>query len=91
MLETSAVGSTASPNCCESSRTRCSAPRSSSSTPSRTGSIPSTMFSATVITGISMKCWCTIPIPVSIASFADEKATCFPPTRISPSSGFVSP
>ena len=23
----------------------------------------STMFSATVITGISMKCWCTIPIP----------------------------
>ncbi len=29
------------------------------------------MFSATVITGISMKCWCTIPIPRSIASFAD--------------------
>ena len=24
---------------------------------------PRTMFSATVITGISMKCWCTIPIP----------------------------
>ena len=32
-------------------------------TPSRVGSMPSTMFSATVITGISMKCWCTIPIP----------------------------
>ena len=28
----------------------------------------STMFSATVITGMSMKCWCTIPIPASIAS-----------------------
>ena len=39
--------------------------------PSRVGSLPSTMFSATVITGISMKCWCTIPIPASIASFAE--------------------
>ena len=27
------------------------------------GSAPSTMFSATVITGISMKCWCTMPMP----------------------------
>ena len=27
------------------------------------GSVASTMFSATVITGMSMKCWCTIPIP----------------------------
>ena len=27
-------------------------------------------FSATVITGISMKCWCTMPIPGSIASWA---------------------
>ena len=26
------------------------------------------MFSATVMTGMSMKCWCTIPIPRSIAS-----------------------
>ena len=25
------------------------------------------MFSATVITGMSMKCWCTIPMPRSIA------------------------
>ena len=31
------------------------------------------MFSATVITGINMKCWCTMPIPASIASRADEK------------------
>ena len=29
------------------------------------------MFSATVITGISMKCWCTIPIPASIASLGE--------------------
>ena len=31
------------------------------------------MFSATVITGISMKCWCTIPIPLSIASLAERE------------------
>ena len=43
-----------------------------------TGSMPSTMFSATVITGISMKCWCTIPIPASIASWAEPNATGLP-------------
>ena len=31
-----------------------------------TGSVASTMFSATVITGISMKCWWTMPTPFSI-------------------------
>ena len=31
---------------------------------------PSTMFSATVMTGISMKCWCTMPMPAPIASAA---------------------
>ena len=36
------------------------------------------MFSATVITGISMKCWCTIPIPRAIASFGELKTTCLP-------------
>ena len=46
------------------------------------------MFSATVITGISMKCWCTMPMPASIASFADEKETFFPFSRMSPSSGW---
>ena len=49
------------------------------------------MFSATVMTGMSMKCWCTIPIPASIASLADENETVFPFMTISPSSGFVSP
>ena len=36
------------------------------------------MFSATVITGISMKCWCTIPIPAPIASFAEWNVTGLP-------------
>ena len=42
------------------------------------GSTPRTMFSATVITGMSMKCWCTIPIPDRIASRADENETGLP-------------
>ena len=50
------------------------------------GSLASTMFSATVITGISMKCWCTIPIPAEIASLAEWKTTRLPFTKISPSS-----
>ena len=33
------------------------------------------MFSATVITGISMKCWCTIPTPASIAARGDPSCT----------------
>ena len=49
------------------------------------------MFSATVITGISMKCWCTIPIPLRIASFADENVTGSPLSLISPSSGWDRP
>ena len=36
------------------------------------------MFSATVITGISMKCWCTMPIPRAIASLAELNATGLP-------------
>ena len=44
------------------------------------------MFSATVITGISMKCWCTIPIPASIASFEERNETRLPLSQISPSS-----
>ena len=49
------------------------------------------MFSATVITGMSMKCWCTIPIPWSMASFAEWKVTVLPPTTMSPSSGLYRP
>jgi hypothetical protein len=36
---------------------------------------------------MSMKCWCTMPIPASIASLADEKDTGFPFSLISPASG----
>ena len=45
------------------------------------------MFSATVITGISMKCWCAIPIPAPIASLAGGNVTDLPFSRISPESG----
>ena len=31
-------------------------------------SCPSATFSATVKTGTSMKCWCTMPIPAAMAS-----------------------
>ena len=58
---------------CATARGR--APRAagmSIATPLR-GSAARTMFSATVITGISMKCWCTMPIRASMASDGDEK------------------
>ena len=56
--------------------------------PAWVGSAPSTMFSATVITGISMKCWCTIPTPASIAALGEPSCTGLPAMRISPSSGW---
>ena len=62
--------------------------RRSSRTPAVVGSCASTMFSATVITGMSMKCWCTMPIPRSIASFGEWMRTGLPLMRISPSSGW---
>ena len=60
----------------------------SSSDAAVVGSVASTMFSATVITGMSMKCWCTMPIPRSIASFGEWIRTGLPLMRISPSSGW---
>ena len=69
-----------------SSCTRFSA-ASWSSSPACVGSTARMMFSATVITGMSMKCWCTIPIPFWIASFEELKLTRLPLSRISPSSG----
>ena len=80
-------GSIENPKVCAISLTRASAVFSSSRRCSLVGSTPSTMFSATVITGISMKCWCTIPIPAEIASFAEWNEAGRPLTRISPSSG----
>ena len=54
-------------------------------------SMPSVTFSATVKTGTSMKCWCTMPMPASIASFGEPNFAGLPLIRISPSSGWVSP
>ena len=53
----------------------------------RRGSLASTMFSATVMTGTSMKCWWTMPMPRSMASSGDPMLTGRPSTRTSPSSG----
>ena len=33
--------------------------------------MPRVTFSATVNTGTSMKCWCTIPMPAAMASFGE--------------------
>ena len=50
-------------------------------------SSPSTMFSATVRTGTSMKCWWTMLIPRAIASDGPVSLTSVPSMRILPSSG----
>ena len=73
-----ASGSTARPKRSDSSRTRFRASPKSSITPAYVGSSARTMFSATVITGISMKCWCTMPMPASIASLAEENEVFLP-------------
>jgi len=48
---------------------------------------PSVMFWETVSVGTSMKCWCTIPMPLRMASSGERKWTRFPLKVISPSSG----
>ena len=53
--------------------------------------MPSVTFSATVNTGTSMKCWCTIPMPAAMASFGEWKLAALPSSKISPSSGCSSP
>ena len=62
---TRASGSTAKPNCSRDLADPLARRRVVVEEDARRASArsPSTMFSATVITGISMKCWCTIPIP----------------------------
>ena len=57
----------------------------------RVGSTPSTTFSATVNTGTSMKCWCTIPMPAAMASPGPVKCCSSPSMRISPSSAEYRP
>ena len=61
---------------------------SRSSTGPRRSSSPSTTFSATVNTGISWKCWCTMPMPAAIASDELPKCDGSPSSRISPASGW---
>src|SRR3954452_18177181 len=87
---TTASGATASPHRSDSARTRAAAPATSSSAPDR-GSSARTMFSATVMTGISMKCWWTMPIPRSIAARGESIVTGSPRTTTRPSSGPQSP
>ena len=66
-------------------RPRCA--RVMSSCMPRVGSVPSTMFSATVSVGTSMKCWCTIPTPAAIASGVDQPVTSRPFTSTVPGVG----
>ena len=48
-------------------------------------------FSATVKTGISMKCWCTMPMPARIASPGPWKFWTTSSSRMTPSSARYSP
>ena len=59
--------------------------------PARVDSSPSITFSVTVKTGISIKCWCTMPIPPAMASLGEWTLIGLPRTMISPSSGWYSP
>jgi hypothetical protein len=83
---TRASGSMSKPKRLEMSRTRVRAAGRSSTPPFLVGSWPSMTFSATEKTGMSMKCWCTIPIPATRASPALWKRTGSSSSRISPSS-----
>ena len=84
---TTASGSTSRPNCWDRFRTSDRARRRSSRPRRRVGSWPRVTFSATVNTGTSMKCWCTMPIRAAMASLGERIETGLPSTRISPSSG----
>ena len=63
-----ASGGTARPYCCEIESMRSAAVWRSRTMPARTISSPSMTFSVTVSTGMSMKCWWTMPMPAAIAS-----------------------
>ena len=53
--------------------------------------MPSTMFSATVRLGTSMKCWCTMPIPWEMATVGEVSDSFSPFTQISPLVGCSRP
>src|SRR6202050_340795 len=90
-FSTTASGSTSRPYRWDSSRTSRRVLRRSSSPDGRVSSMPSVTFSATVNTGTSMKCWCTMPMPAAMASFGEPNRTAWLSIRISPSSGWYSP
>ncbi len=84
---TTASGSTSKPYCAEISRIRRRVASRSSTPRARVCSSPRATFSATVKTGTSMKCWCTMPMPARMASPGPENRTGSPSSRISPSVG----
>ena len=79
-------GFTWKPNCREISSTRLRAASTSREPAKPVASLPSMTFSATVKTGISMKCWWTMPMPAAIASPGPAKCWTLSSRRISPSS-----
>ena len=84
-----ALGWTLSPYSSAISATRVSTARSVRRTPWPLS--PSTRFSATVREGTSRKCWYTMPIPCSAASWGERRLTRWPSRLISPESGRYRP
>ena len=68
-----APGATLRPN--RSSNAAIRSSYSGSRIKKRGSSSPSRMFSVTVSEGTSMKCWCTMPMPCSMASRGERKET----------------
>ena len=86
-----ASGSRSKPKRAETSRT-VSRARSRLMIPAGpVGSKPNAIDSATVKTGMSMKCWCTMPMPAATASPGPLNVTGSPSMRICPSSGACIP
>ena len=90
MSSTLASGSMARPYFSEISTTFFRAVAMSSLTPF-TGSMPRTMFSVMVNGCTSIKCWCTMPMPTSMAFLGLSMSTGLPLTRISPELGLYRP
>ncbi|CAB4765195.1 unannotated protein [freshwater metagenome] len=87
---TNASGSTSRPYFSESANTSARAAFILMKMP-RFGSLPRIMFSVTVITGTSWKCWCTMPTPRAIAPLVSPGVIISPLIRISPESGRTMP
>ena len=88
---TLALGSTSRLNFLEYSSVISTAFFWSMKRPDFLGTMPRTMFSATVRLGTSMKCWCTMPMPLAMAAVGEERLTFSPLTQISPEVGCSRP